>query len=100
MEAGKNSVIYMGLVPGPNKADNICGKTGTMQRVSTVCPFHVFMAMTGKAFTGLQFYGPQSKTEEESELNAVLCVGRPQGQSQQTNPVERYFWKNSTNQVY
>jgi hypothetical protein len=40
MEAGKNSVIYMGLVPGPNKADNICGKTkkvmGTMQRGSTV----------------------------------------------------------------
>jgi hypothetical protein len=39
MEAGKNSVIYMGLVPGPNKADDICGKTlvpGTMQRGSTV----------------------------------------------------------------
>jgi hypothetical protein len=39
MEAGKNSVIYVGLVPGPNKADNICGKTkvtGTMQRGSTV----------------------------------------------------------------
>ena len=34
MEEGKNSVIYMGLVLGPNKADNICGKmkvTGTMQ---------------------------------------------------------------------
>jgi hypothetical protein len=39
MEVGKNSVIYMGLVPGPNKEDNICGKTkviGTMQRGSTV----------------------------------------------------------------
>jgi hypothetical protein len=39
MEAGKNSVIYMGLGPGPNKADNICGKTKvtrTMQRDSTV----------------------------------------------------------------
>jgi hypothetical protein len=39
MEAGKNSVIYMGLVPGPNKADDICGKTkvtGTMQQGSTV----------------------------------------------------------------
>jgi hypothetical protein len=38
---GKNSVIYMWLVPGPNKADNICGKTkvtGMMQRGSTV--FH------------------------------------------------------------
>jgi hypothetical protein len=39
MEAGKNSVIYMGLFQGPNKAVNICGKTkvtGTMQRGSTV----------------------------------------------------------------
>ena len=35
----KNSVIYMGLVPRPNKADNICAKTkvtGMMQRDSTV----------------------------------------------------------------
>ena len=35
---GKN-VIFMGLVPGPNMAVNICGKTkvtGTMQRGSTV----------------------------------------------------------------
>ena len=42
MEAGKNSVIYMGLVPRPNKADNICEKTkvtGTMQRGSTVYNF-------------------------------------------------------------
>jgi hypothetical protein len=39
MEAEKNSAICMGLVPGPNKADDICGKTtvmGTMQRGSTV----------------------------------------------------------------
>jgi hypothetical protein len=39
MEAGKNSVIYMGLVPGSNKADNICWKTevmGKMQQGSTV----------------------------------------------------------------
>jgi hypothetical protein len=39
VEAGKNGVVYMGLVPGPNKADNICGKTkvmGMMQRGSTV----------------------------------------------------------------
>jgi hypothetical protein len=39
MEAGKNSVIYMGIVLGPNKADNICAKTkvmGMMQRGSTV----------------------------------------------------------------
>jgi hypothetical protein len=42
MGAGKNSVINMGLVPGPNKADNMCGKTkvtGTMQRGSTVYVF-------------------------------------------------------------
>jgi hypothetical protein len=39
MEVGKNNVVYMGLVPGPNKADNICGKTkvtGKMQWGSTV----------------------------------------------------------------
>jgi hypothetical protein len=39
MEVGKNSVIYLGPVLGPNKADNICGKTkvtGTLQRGSTV----------------------------------------------------------------
>jgi hypothetical protein len=27
MEAGKNSVIYMGLISGQNKADDTCGKT-------------------------------------------------------------------------
>jgi hypothetical protein len=39
MEAGKNSAIYMGLISGPNKADDTCGKmtvTGTMERGSTV----------------------------------------------------------------
>ena len=37
MEAGKNSVICMGLISGPNKADDTCGKTtGTMERGSTV----------------------------------------------------------------
>jgi hypothetical protein len=44
MEAGKNSVIYMGLVPGPNKADNTCRKTkvtGMMQRGSTIYVFDV-----------------------------------------------------------
>jgi hypothetical protein len=44
MEAGKNSVIYMGLFPGPNKADNICGKTtvtGMMQQGSTVFQFYL-----------------------------------------------------------
>jgi hypothetical protein len=39
MEVGKNSVIYMGPLPGPNTANDICGKTtvtGTMQQGSTV----------------------------------------------------------------
>jgi hypothetical protein len=39
MEAGKNSVIYMGLISGPNKADDTCRKTavtGTMERGSAV----------------------------------------------------------------
>jgi hypothetical protein len=39
MEAGKNSVIYMGLISEPNKADDTCGKTmvtGTMDRGFTV----------------------------------------------------------------
>jgi hypothetical protein len=39
MEAGKNSVIYIGLILGPNKTDEICGKTmvtGTMHGGSTV----------------------------------------------------------------
>jgi hypothetical protein len=39
MEAGKNSVIYMGLISGPNKADDTCGRTtvtGTMDRGVTV----------------------------------------------------------------
>jgi hypothetical protein len=39
MEAGKNSVIYMGLISGPNKADNTCGPTtvtGMMDRGFTV----------------------------------------------------------------
>jgi hypothetical protein len=30
MEAGKNSVIYMGLISGPSKADDTCGKTTVM----------------------------------------------------------------------
>jgi hypothetical protein len=39
MEAGENSVIYMGLISGPNKADDTCGRTtvtGTMDRGFTV----------------------------------------------------------------
>jgi hypothetical protein len=39
MEAGKNSFIYMGLISGPNKADDTCGRTtvtGTMDRGFTV----------------------------------------------------------------
>jgi hypothetical protein len=44
MEAEESSVIYIGLVLGPNKADDICGKTkvtGTMQRGSTVLLFQM-----------------------------------------------------------
>jgi hypothetical protein len=39
MQAGKNSVIYMGLISGPNKADDTCGRTtvtGTMDIGFTV----------------------------------------------------------------
>jgi hypothetical protein len=39
MEAGKNSVIYMGLISGPNKAYDTCGATtvtGTMDRGFTI----------------------------------------------------------------
>jgi hypothetical protein len=37
---GKNSVIYMGIISGPNKSDDTCGKTtGTMERVFTVFAF-------------------------------------------------------------
>jgi hypothetical protein len=39
MEPGKNSVIYMGLISGPNKADDTCGRTtvtGTMDTGFTV----------------------------------------------------------------
>jgi hypothetical protein len=42
MEAGKNSVICMGLIVGPNKTDKICWKTmvtGTMHQGSTVYTF-------------------------------------------------------------
>jgi hypothetical protein len=48
MEAGKNSVIYMGLISGPNKADDTCGRTtvtGTMDRGFTV---HVMTTATSK----------------------------------------------------
>jgi hypothetical protein len=42
MEAGKNSVIYMGLISVPNKADDTYGRTtvtGTMDRGFTVIRF-------------------------------------------------------------
>jgi hypothetical protein len=44
MEARKNSVIYMGLILGPNKADDTCGPTtvtGTMDRGFTVFTFFI-----------------------------------------------------------
>jgi hypothetical protein len=42
MEAGKITVIYTGLIPGPNKTNEICGKTiaGTMHPGSTVYKMH------------------------------------------------------------
>jgi hypothetical protein len=48
MEAGKNSVIYVGLISGPNKADDTCGKmtvTGTMEQGSTVVKLHCFFSI-------------------------------------------------------
>jgi hypothetical protein len=42
---GKNSVIYMGLISGPNKADDTCVPTtvtGTMDRGFTVLYFLSF----------------------------------------------------------
>jgi hypothetical protein len=30
MVAGKNSVIYVGLIPGPNKTNESCGKMMVM----------------------------------------------------------------------
>jgi hypothetical protein len=60
MEVGKNSVMYMGLVPGPNKADNICGKTkvmGSMERGCTVLAYghKVTCAITGMILQGSKF---------------------------------------------
>jgi hypothetical protein len=50
MEAGKNSVIYMGLISGPNKADDTCGPTtGTMDRGFTVLTYSFY-------FCKLTFY--------------------------------------------
>jgi hypothetical protein len=54
MEAGKNSVIYMGLIPGPNKADDLCGKTtvtGTMHRGSTVLRYYIHKGKYNVNFT-------------------------------------------------
>ena len=48
---GKNSVIYMGLISGPNKADDTCGITGTMERGFTV--FGIFNVYMSKMEIGL-----------------------------------------------
>jgi hypothetical protein len=43
---GKNGVIYMGLISGPNEADDTCGKTtvtGTMDRSFTVLNFNCLL---------------------------------------------------------
>jgi hypothetical protein len=47
MEAGKNSVIYMGLISGPNKADDTFGRTtvtGTMDRGFTVYIYNTYIS--------------------------------------------------------
>jgi hypothetical protein len=69
MEAGKNSVIYMGINPGPNRADEICVTTkvtGMMQRGLTVhkknlglCPAsstHIRSGVSNFVFYILTFY--------------------------------------------
>jgi hypothetical protein len=52
MEAGKNSVIYMVLISGPNKADDTCGRTsvtGTMDRGFTLfVEMHTFLSLYKK----------------------------------------------------
>jgi hypothetical protein len=67
MEAGKISVIYMGLIPGPNKTDEICGKTmatGTMHRGSTaLVKFHLVISELSFNFV-------------ISELNSVCLHGK------------------------
>jgi hypothetical protein len=53
MEAGKNSVIYMGLISGPNTADDTCGRTtvtGTMDRAFTV---HIIITNSMEQSPGL-----------------------------------------------
>jgi hypothetical protein len=59
MEAGKNSVIHMGLISGPNKADDTCGPTtvtGTMDRGFTV--FVVAEVVMKQNFLGAIFTTP------------------------------------------
>jgi hypothetical protein len=59
METGKNSVIYMGLISGPNKADDTCGPTtvtGTMGRGFTV--FHIQFAGMFTIYLHTKLYVP------------------------------------------
>jgi hypothetical protein len=51
MEAGKNSVIFMGLISGPNKADDTFWKmtvTGTMDRGFTVYKTCFYVSVPSK----------------------------------------------------
>jgi hypothetical protein len=57
-------VLFMWLVPGPNKADNICRKTGTMQRGSTV--FKMLTAIsTLRYFMHLFFSSHEKKNQQK-----------------------------------
>jgi hypothetical protein len=71
MEAGKNSVIYMGLISGPNKADDTCGRTtvtGTMHR-----GFTVFAPKTCSPLKS-----PAYNNESFSYCNFLICISCPQ----------------------
>jgi hypothetical protein len=54
MEAGKNSVIYMGLISGPNQADDTCGRT--MDRGFTVLAISLMLHIKYNAFIIIQNY--------------------------------------------
>jgi hypothetical protein len=58
MEAGKNSVIYMGLISGPNKADDTCGRT----------------TVTGTMDRGFTAYSYTRSSKDSGKVTVVLCV--------------------------
>jgi hypothetical protein len=76
MEAGKNSVIYMGLISGPNKADDTCGRTtviGTMDRGFTVFVYLSFaiVCSTGEWLVDISFTVPQ----DDTRFGLLRCLG-------------------------